>query len=185
MLGNLVQAGRVQVAREGGSEIVAPAHFPARWTSCTWPSGRCSPSPPTLGVTPAEQLHFADRLLLFLSSCEKRRFAEYEQQSWWTFAGAEQRSPAYGKFLADGLTRTLVAAKAREISARTGGTILLQLLFDLSRPGAQADRVLNGPTNDVWIDPWLDHLRGLGVDYRTGHQVQSLPAAAGGSPAWG
>ena len=60
---------------------------------------------------------------------------------------------AYGKFLADGLTRTLVAAKAREMSARTGGYILLQLLFDLSRPGGQADRVLNGPTNDVWIDP--------------------------------
>ena len=42
------------------------------------------------------------------------------------------------------------------MSARTGGYILLQLLFDLSRPGGQADRVLNGPTNDVWIDPWLD-----------------------------
>ena len=73
--------------------------------------------------------------------------------------GAERRSAAYGKFLADGLTRTLVAAKAREMSARTGGTILLQLLFDLARPGGQVDRVLNGPTNDVWIDPWLEHLQ--------------------------
>ena len=60
------------------------------------------------------------------------------------------------------------------MSARTGGYILLQLLFDLSRPGGQADRVLNGPSNDVWIDPWLTHLRGMGVDYRTGHQVQAI-----------
>ena len=174
VLGNLVQAGRVQVAREGGSEIVAPAHFPRSLDELHLAFRALFSFAADVGVTPAEQLHFADRLLLFLTSCEKRRFAEYEHQSWWAFAGAEERSPAYGKFLADGLTRSLVAAKAREISARTGGTILLQLLFDLSRPGAQADRVLNGPTNDVWIDPWLEHLRGLGVDYRTGHQVQSL-----------
>ena len=65
------------------------------------------------------------------------------------------------------------------MSARTGGYILLQLLFDLSRPGGQADRVLNGPTNDVWIDPWLAHLRALGVDYRTEHQVQAIHCAGG------
>ena len=174
VLGNLVQAGQVQVAREGGSEIVAPAHFPRSLDELHLAFRALFTFAGDVGVTPAEQLHFADLLLLFLCTCEERRFAELEHQSWWDFAGAEKRSPAYGKFLADGLTRTLVAAKAREISARTGGTILLQLLFDLSRPGAQADRVLNGPTNDVWLDPWLGHLRDLGVDYRTGHQVQSL-----------
>ena len=45
--------------------------------------------------------------------------------------------PAYQKFLADGLTRSLVAARAREMSARTGGYILLQLLQDLATPGGQ------------------------------------------------
>jgi hypothetical protein len=34
--------------------------------------------------------------------------------------------------------------------------------------------VLNCPTNDVWIDPWLAHLRSLGVDYRCEHQVQAI-----------
>ena len=65
------------------------------------------------------------------------------------------------------------------MSARTGGYILLQLLFDLSRPGGHADRVLNGPTNDVWIDPWLAHLRGRGVDYRLEHQVQAIHCRRG------
>ena len=65
------------------------------------------------------------------------------------------------------------------MSARTGGYILLQLLLDLSRPGGQADRVLNGPTNDVWIDPWLAHLRSLRVDYRSEHQVQAIHYAGG------
>jgi hypothetical protein len=57
------------------------------------------------------------------------------------FSGTDRRSDAYGRFLADGLTRSLVAARAREMSGRTGGYILLQLLFDLSRHGANADRV--------------------------------------------
>ena len=44
------------------------------------------------------------------------------------------------------------------MSARTGGAILLQLLQDLAKPGGQADRVLYGPTSDVWIDPWVAEL---------------------------
>jgi hypothetical protein len=49
--------------------------------------------------------------------------------------------------LPDGLTRTLVAAQAREISARTGGDILLQPPFDLTRVGGHADRLPDGPTS--------------------------------------
>ena len=67
-----------------------------------------------------------------------------------------------------------MAARAREMSARTGGYILLQLLQDLATPGGQADRVLNGPTSDVWIDPWLDELRRLGVEYRLGCRVEAI-----------
>jgi uncharacterized protein with NAD-binding domain and iron-sulfur cluster len=176
---NLAAASEVQIARHGGAEIVSPAHFPASLRDLHLAFRALFAYASDVGIPPSEQLYFADRLLLLLTSSEKRRFAEYENQSWWTFSGAASRSPAYQKFLADGLTRSLVAAKAREMSARTGGYILLQLLFDLSRPGGAADRVLNGPTNDVWIDPWLRHLRGLGVDYRAGHQVQAIHSQAG------
>jgi uncharacterized protein with NAD-binding domain and iron-sulfur cluster len=65
------------------------------------------------------------------------------------------------------------------MSTRTGGYMLLQLLFDLARPGAQADRVLNGPTNVVWIEPWLAHLQKLGVVYRTGAKVQDIHCEGG------
>jgi uncharacterized protein with NAD-binding domain and iron-sulfur cluster len=171
---NLVAASRVQIARAGGSEIVSPARFPASLRDLDLAFRSLFAFATGVGIPPAEQLYFVDRLLLLLTSCEKRRFADYEQQSWWDFAGAGSRSTGYQKFLADGLTRSLVAAKAREMSARTGGYILLQLLFDLAQPGVQADRVLNGPTNDVWIDPWLAHLRTLGVDYRAEHQVQAI-----------
>jgi uncharacterized protein with NAD-binding domain and iron-sulfur cluster len=176
---NLVPATRVQMARAGGADIIGPSHFPGSLGDLDVAFRSLLAYATELGIPAEEQGYFVDRLLLLLTSCEQRRFAEYERQSWWEFSGAQTRSAAYGKFLADGLTRTLVAAKAREMSARTGGYILLQLLFDLSRPGGQADRVLNGPTNDVWIDPWLAHLRSLGVDFRSEHQVQAIHCADG------
>ncbi len=179
VLGNLVTTKRVQIARAGGVEVVSPAHFPASLGDVDLAFRSLLDHATELGIPAQDQAHFVNRLLLLLTSCDERRFGEYEQQSWWEFSGAETRSQAYGKFLADGLTRTLVAAKAREMSARTGGTILLQLLFDLARPGGQVDRVLNGPTNDVWIEPWLEHLRSLGVDYRLEHQVQAIHSQAG------
>ena len=179
VLANLVAASRVQMARDGGAEINTPSHLPGSLAELDLAFRSLLTYATDVGIPLTEQASFVDRLLLLLTSCEERRFAEYEQQSWWDFAGASSRSAAYGKFLADGLTRSLVAAKAREMSARTGGSILLQLLFDLSRPGGQADRVLDGPTNDVWIDPWLAHLRALGVDYRVGHVVEGIRCAGG------
>ena len=177
--GNLVTTSRVQLAQAGRSEVVTPAHFPSSLEDVGLAFRSALEHAQSLGIPASDQVHFANRLLLLLTSCHERRMDEFEQRSWWEFSGAEERSPAYGKFLADGLTRTLVAAKAREMSARTGGTILLQLLFDLARPGGQVDRVLNGPTNSVWIEPWLEYLSGLGVDYRAEHQVQEIGFRAG------
>jgi uncharacterized protein with NAD-binding domain and iron-sulfur cluster len=77
-------------------------------------------------------------------------------------------------YLADGLSRTLVAVKARDLSARTGGITLAQLLLGLITPGACSDRLLNGPTNDVWIEPWLRHLTARGVDYRLNAPVTEV-----------
>ena len=55
-----------------------------------------------------------------------------------------------------GFTRSLVAAKARKASARTIGDMFVQLMLTILNPTAgSTDRVLDGPTNLVWIDPWL------------------------------
>ncbi|OBG82536.1 polyprenyl synthetase [Mycobacterium sp. E802] len=127
-----------------------------------------------LGIPPQEMTVFVERLLTLLASCDERRFGQWEQTSWWDFIGAANRSPQFQKFLANGMTRTLVAAKATEISARTGGLILCQLMFDLVRPNGKMDRVLDGPTSDVWIDPWLAHLAGLGVNLCGGYEVTGI-----------
>jgi hypothetical protein len=61
-----------------------------------------------------------------------------------------------------------VAANAKMASTKTGGDIFLQLIFNIGNPGVHTDRVLNGPTNDVWINPWLHYLMEKGVKYHFG-----------------
>jgi uncharacterized protein with NAD-binding domain and iron-sulfur cluster len=164
VLDNLVPASRILLAQAGGrKDIVTAAGLPASLddfqTVVEFLFAWCT----ELGVPADEQVFFANQLLMLLTSCDERRFEQWERMSWWTFVEADRRSPVFRKYLCDGLTRTLVAARAREISARTGGFILLQLLFDLSRVGGRADRLLDGPTSDVWIDAWVELLTARGV----------------------
>ncbi len=57
----------------------------------------------------------------------------------------------------------LVASKAKLASTKTVGDIFLQLLFDLTNPTISTDRLLNGPTNEVWLNPWLTYLKSVWV----------------------
>jgi uncharacterized protein with NAD-binding domain and iron-sulfur cluster len=173
--GNLVAATRVLMAQaEGRNELIAPARAPRTLEDLTALNTFLRAWSADVGIPPHEQVAFFERLLTLLTSCDERRLEQWDQLSWWEFSGAEERSEAYGKFLADGLTRSLVAARAREMSARTGGYILLQLLFDLTRHGGAADRVLNAPTNDAWITPWVAHLERLGVTFRLATPVVGI-----------
>jgi uncharacterized protein with NAD-binding domain and iron-sulfur cluster len=118
-----------------------------------------------LNLTHDDLRFFGSKIWQIVTSCRERRDDEYEKKGWWDFIGAEHRSLAYQKLLAHGITRSLVAAKARTASTKTIGNIFVQLLFDIVTPGPSTDRVLNGPTNDVWIDPWRRYLESQGVVY--------------------
>jgi uncharacterized protein with NAD-binding domain and iron-sulfur cluster len=178
--GNLVAAKQVLVARaDGQSELITAAHAPASLNDFALVAQFVHDWATRLGIAPHEHMLFMERLLTLLTSCDERRFGQWEQQSWWDYTDAERRSAGFQKFLADGLTRTLVAARAREMSARTGGAILLQILFDLSRLGGRADRLLNAPTNDAWIAPWVEHLTRQGVDMRLSHPVLGIRFSGG------
>lgn len=172
---HLVPATRILLAQAGGrDELVAAARAPASLDDLAvivrfaWEFGTA------VGIQPQELALFVERLLTLLTSCEERRLKQWELANWWDYVGASRRTPAFQKFLADGLTRTLVAARAREISARTGGLVLCQLLLDLTRAGGRADQVLDAPTSEAWIDPWLIHLRGRGVTLRGGCEVAGI-----------
>src|SRR4051794_9794063 len=180
----LVGAERILLAQAGGrDELIAPAHLPESLGDLEALARFAFEAATTLGIPAADVAFLVDRLLALLTSCDERRYQQWDFRSWWDFMAADERSAAFQKFLADGLTRTLVAARAREISARTGGLILFQLLMDLARAGARADRVLDAPTSDAWLTPWAGHLRGAGVELRLGWRSRGSSCATGASPA--
>jgi uncharacterized protein with NAD-binding domain and iron-sulfur cluster len=127
-------------------------------------------------LTGADLAFFARRIWAFLTMCTERREADLEGMSWSNFIG-KGRSSVYQKYLAVGLTRNLVACKADKASALTVGTIGLQLLLDV---GASAlgsstlDRVLNGPTDIAWIEPWKRHLERQGVVFHAQRALHAI-----------
>jgi uncharacterized protein with NAD-binding domain and iron-sulfur cluster len=173
---NLVNATRIEVARSGNVPLVLTARIPRDpqdWAVAlhTMFTG--------IGVPDDEVLFFVDRLLVLLTSCPERRLAEYEKIPWWTFVGAETRSKEYQTLLAEGLTRSLVAMRAEDGSTRTVGYMLLQLLFGLLTTGG-FDRLLTGPTNEVWLSPWVSYLKQRGVTMNSGVTVQKFLAGSSG-----
>jgi uncharacterized protein with NAD-binding domain and iron-sulfur cluster len=172
---HLVDATRILLARAGhNNELIVPVQAPTTLNDVAAVTQVVYQVGSQLRIRPWELAFFLERLLKLLTSCDERRLAEWEHKSWWEYTHADQLSENFQKFLADGLTRTLVAARARELSARTGGLTLLQLLFDIARVGGRADRVLDGPTSEVWIDPWVARLQRYGVNLRTGCEVTGI-----------
>lgn len=122
------------------------------------------------GLTHEEKSFFVKKIWQLMISCEERKDQEYEKISWWKFLEADRFSDAYRHLLVQGLTRTLVAARAEIASMKTGSSITLQLMYSALNPGVNVDRVLNGPTNEKWLHPWYDYLLAKGVKYYKGHE---------------
>jgi 15-cis-phytoene desaturase len=169
---NLVHATRIEVARAGSPALVLTARLPRNiedWAVAFKETFQ------GIGVPDNEVLFFVDRLFTLLTSCPERRISEYERIPWWTFIDAANHSVAYQTLLGKGLTRSLVAVRAQEGSTRTAGYILLQLLFGIMTTGG-FDRLLNGPTNEVWLAAWEAYLTAKGVDLQTGATTRSFRA---------
>ena len=173
---NLTAATRILLARDGREDTFWVARVPDTVADFRVFLGELFTN---LDIPAEETAYFVERMLVIATSCQKRREEEYEKIAFWDFIGAAERSPAYQKYLAEGLTRSLVAMRAQESSTRTVGPILLQLLYPLAFPGESFDRLLTGPTNDVWIFPWIDYLRKLGVQLRLDVTIKQFLMSSG------
>jgi 15-cis-phytoene desaturase len=175
---NLVDTTQMQILFNGKQNLVVPSRFPRSLTDIRAVLDASGYLTTSVGLTVDDIQLYCERVWRLLTSCEERRAEELEGQSWWTYIDAEARSQAYQAYL--GRTpRVLVAADPKAASTKTVGDILVQLLFNLGNPGVAADRVLNGPTNDVWIDPWLMYLKARGVEYRFNTPVTGFRCANG------
>lgn len=168
---NLVQATRILLARDGKLDPIWIARFPETIDDFRTAFFAMFDK---LDIPHDEIAYFVTRLLALATSCEQRFHDEYEHVPFWNFIGANTRSENYRRYLGQGMTRSLVAMRAEDTSTRTVGRILLQLFYGILIPGGVFDRLLTGPTNDVWIDPWRRHLSGFGVTLTSGATVRSL-----------
>ncbi|WP_409000189.1 hydroxysqualene dehydroxylase, partial [Streptomyces ipomoeae] len=186
--GNLRSGTEALFARAAGRPDL---HFPLRRATTPPAPGDITPSwirdqilsALDLGTRlPAhEAAYFAGRLLVHLTSCDARREDQWEKTSWWEFIRAGQMSQEYRTVLGIGQTRNLVATRAEVASTRTVGRVIIEALLlwgllgrGMDGPDADIDRVLNAPTSEAWIDPWVTHLRSLGVEFVTGTQVREV-----------
>ena len=160
---NLTETSRICLARFDHESVFLPARFPrslAEFEKILDESLNIN-----LGLSADDKKTFALKVWQLMTSCYDRRQNEYERLPWWEFMDADGHSLAYQTVFVKGLTRTLVAARAECASTKTGGDIFVQLLFDVARPGTSSDRILNAPTNDAWINPWVEHLKKKGVKF--------------------
>jgi uncharacterized protein with NAD-binding domain and iron-sulfur cluster len=169
---NLVQTTEIRIARFDQESFYMPAKFPDSLTEIKKYLDLDKNT--RLGLSEEEKQYFSERMWQLMTSCYERRKNEYERMGWWEFIEADRFSKTYQTFLARGLTRTLVAARAETVSTKTGGDIMLQLMFDIAKPGSSSDRILNGPTNDVWINPWLEYLTSKGLHYHLNSKVVTI-----------
>lgn len=160
---NLSETSQICLARFDQTSVFMPARFPRSLKELRKIVNETLNL--NLGLSAQDKEDFVMKVWQLMTSCHERRQNEYERLPWWEFMDADGHSLAYQTIFVKGLTRTLVAARAEKASTKTGGDIFIQLLFDVGRPGTSSDRILNAPTNEAWIDPWISYLTKKGVRF--------------------
>lgn len=185
---NLVRATAYRAARAGRADLTLalpfpppPALTPAPYTPESFVETIAAALTTGLRIPPDEAAFFARKVLVYATSSDERRFGQWEYLTWDDFVRADAMSEEYRRMFAQGLVRNLVAMKPSEASAHSIGLVSEAMVWSLlgrgNEPGGSVDRLLNGPTNERWIDPWVAQLRALGVEFRVGHTVEALHVA--------
>jgi uncharacterized protein with NAD-binding domain and iron-sulfur cluster len=160
---NLVETEQTLIATVDGQERVENTGSPAsvrEWIDVVRPAFARD--------LPDEDVRFLlERLLYLLTACDRRREQELDEVSWWEFIDAENRSQEFRDRLGYAV-QSLVALRPQVGSAQTVGTIYAQLLFGQVDPTRPTEQILNAPTSEAWIDPWVEYLDSLGVTLHTG-----------------
>ncbi|TSD94416.1 FAD-dependent oxidoreductase [Skermania sp. ID1734] len=128
---------------------------------------------------PGEMADFARCVAVYVTSSTQRRRAVWDNVSWWDFLHAAQKSTYFQQTIANMTTMGLVAVKPQICSVSSAGNIVEAFLWNvlLPLPGpddAPVARFLNGPTSQVWIDPWVSELRRLGVRFHLNYRLDAL-----------
>lgn len=135
-----------------------------------------------VGNVPAwEVAYFLEKMIVFVTSGPQRRLKQWENMSFGDYVKVQGKSKRYQELLVEMFTSTLVAAKPDKANAHTMGLMAEAWVYSTLGLGGYGapDRLLNAPTNEALIDPWMDHLRTLGVDFQIGQTLTELKVANG------
>jgi len=141
------------------------------------------------GIPANETAYIVRKMQVFVTSCNARRVGQWENVSWWDFSNAAKFSKNYQELWGSGITKSLVAAKGDKASSRTIALMGEAFIFALMAEGVPpvraesgyeaADRLFDAPTNEAWIDPWVAHLRSLGVKFVSGYRAKQFRMSGG------
>ncbi|MBJ7331050.1 MAG: FAD-dependent oxidoreductase [Solirubrobacteraceae bacterium] len=180
-LGRLTASTTAMFSREGRADMTisgfglpVPNRFTPAELGATLTSGL-----KTLSTLRADEAAvFVGKLLTFMTSSEERRYGQWEHMTWNRFLKSDRHSQEYDRLFGHGLTRNLSAMRSDEASANSIGIIGEATVYGVLDRGLDAGAapvdVLRGATNEMWIHPWVDHLRALGVQFEVGPAVTEL-----------
>ncbi|TDC78606.1 FAD-dependent oxidoreductase [Actinomadura sp. 7K507] len=168
--------GKEVTAFYGGTKIVLPAAGSIEGTLS--PESLLNWLMTGINVVGKVQLwelgYFLQKMIAFVTSGQKRRYGQWENLSFAQFVNSDKMSKEYNELLVDMFTGTLVAAKPDKAGAHTMGKMAESWVYStLGLGGYEApDRLLNAPTNESLIDPWMTHLRSLGVTFQIDAELE-------------
>jgi uncharacterized protein with NAD-binding domain and iron-sulfur cluster len=127
-------------------------------------------------LPPPAAAYFATRMGVYFSSCDARRDGELEKIAWNDFIRAERYASGYEEFLGQ-FPRFAQASKPHDTNAKYCAWVLgIWIIYGLLGRGTNGPviRVLNAPTNEAWIDPWVAELTRLGAVLNLGYELAAL-----------
>ena len=169
---HVVKARSELLARDSDPSTKLPAGFElsVRWFVETLHALRAL----MYNIPPAEMAFFIGRVLAFVGTCRGRRITEFDDVTWWDFTEADRMSAEYQRLVANMPSLLLVAVRPEVASTRTLGDAMIQMLQYGFFPGRTIDRLLDGPEEELWVQPWVQHLRDLGGDLRMPAELVEL-----------
>jgi uncharacterized protein with NAD-binding domain and iron-sulfur cluster len=80
------------------------------------------------------------------------------------------------------ISGTILAANPRNANAHIVGTLAADIIDRTLVPGDRGILImLDGPTSDMWIEPWVQHLLSLGVKFQLNTTLTSFQMSSDGS----
>jgi uncharacterized protein with NAD-binding domain and iron-sulfur cluster len=136
-----------------------------------------------LKVPAPDAMYWVDKAWVYVSSCDARRLGQWDNVAWSDFVDESKFNVEYREVLNDGLVRNLAATQSADASTHAIGLVgeasILSLMGLGNDQNATFDRVLDGPTSQVWLDQWVALLQSMGVQFNVGWALDGLAMNGG------